>query len=325
MSIESRLWRLAAHPKGPVEPSDFSLETVTIEDLDDGQFRVAIEYIAFEPAMRSWIMGRDTYVKGVQVGDVMRALAVGVIEESRHPEVEVGQRVVGNFGWREHAVASSMRDFGGIRAVPEGTPPTWPLSILGITGLTAYFGLLDIGQPKPGDAILVSGAAGATGSVAAQIAKHVKGASRVVGVAGGPEKCAWLTEVAGLDAAIDYKAFTDQRALTREVFEQFPDGIDVFFDNVGGPILDAALARINNHARIVVCGAISRYDTANPGPGPGNYTTLILKPGPMEGFVGLDYASRFGEAARELADCRADGKLTHAEDAQAEFAKAQAV
>jgi len=314
---QNRRWLLASHPQGDVAAEHFRIDTESLPDLDEGQFRVAVDYLAFDPAMRGWITGRDTYVSGIQVGDVMRGMAVGVVEASRNPAVAEGTRVVGMFGWQEYVIASSMRDFN-MRPVPDGVPPTMPLSLLGITGLTAYFGLLDVGQPKEGNTILVSGAAGATGSVAAQIAKHVKGASKVVGVAGGPEKCAWLTDVARLDAAIDYKAH-DARGLYREVARHFPQGIDVFFDNVGGGILDAALANIKVGARIVLCGAISRYNAVNPPPGPVNYTNLILKRGRMEGFIVMDYAARFKDASMELIQWAQAGHIAYQEDVQEGF------
>ena len=200
--------------------------------------------------------------------------------------------------------------------VPPGIPLTWPLSVLGITGLTAYFGLLDIGEPKAGETVLVSGAAGATGSIAAQIAR-VKGC-RVIGVAGGPQKCAWLRDEARLDGAIDYKS-EDVRARVKALC---PDGVDVFFDNVGGEILEAALAQLARFGRIVVCGAISRYNASGPPSGPRNYTNLIIKRGKMQGFIVLDYAKRFREAQAALLQWVGSGEIVFREDVQEGFERA---
>ncbi len=194
--------------------------------------------------------------------------------------------------------------------IPEGTPPTWPLGVLGITGLTAYFGLLELGRPQPGETVLVSGAAGATGSVAAQIAKQ-KGC-RVVGIAGGAAKCAWLTGEMGLDAAIDYKT----ENVSARIRELCPDGLNIYFDNVGGAILDAALANLAQNARVVMCGGISGYNEKEPPPGPRNLMNLIITRSRMEGFIVMDYASRFGEAISELSQWIAEGKVVHKEDVQ---------
>ena len=198
----------------------------------------------------------------------------------------------------------------GATVVPKGTPPTWPLGVCGITGLTAYFGLLDLGKPKAGETVVVSGAAGATGSIAAQVAK-IQGC-RVVGIAGGPEKCRWLTETAHLDAAIDYK----REDVAKRIRELCPKGIDVYFDNVGGEILDAALANLAQRARVVLCGGISGYNEASPPPGPRNLMNLVITRSRMEGFIVIDYVPRFAEGAAKLAQWVAEGKLAHAEDIQ---------
>ncbi len=324
MTQTTRHWELAAHPDGEVTDDDFRIEEYDLPDLKPGQFRVATEYIAFEPAMRGWITGRDTYVSGIQVGDVMRGMGVGVVDASEHEQFVEGTRVVGQLGWCEHVIVNDPRELN-LRAVSEDIPPTMPLSLTGTTGLTAYFGMLDVGDVQEGQTVLVSGAAGATGSVASQIAKHVKGASKVVGVAGGPDKCAWLKETARLDGAIDYKALESERAYRDAVNEHFPDGIDLFYDNVGGPILEAALGNLSIGGTIVVCGAISRYDTDNPGPGPRNYTELILRRGRMEGFIVTDYAKRFGEAARDLARWADAGHIAHEVDVQQGFERAPQV
>jgi hypothetical protein len=252
---------------------------------------------------------RPSYIPPVQLGEVMRAGCVGQVIESKSPAYAVGDLVQGMFGWQEYALAGS----GGLMPatpLPKGMPPTWPLGVCGITGLTAYFGLLDLGKPKPGETVVVSGAAGATGSIAAQIAR-IQGC-RAIGVAGGTEKCRWLTETAKLDAAIDYK----RENVGKRLHELCPNGIDVFFDNVGGEILDAALANLAQRARVVLCGGISAYNEAAPPPGPRNLMNLVITRSRMEGFIVIDYLARFGEGAAKLAEWVAAGKLAHAEDVQ---------
>ena len=266
-------------------------------------------YVSFDPAMRGWMEDRKSYIPPVGIGEVMRASCVGQVVESKAAGFAPGDFVQGLFGWQEWAVAGP-----GLRQatrLPPGTPLTWPLGVLGITGLTAYFGLLDLGKPKAGETVLVSGAAGATGSVAAQIAKHVVGC-RVVGIAGGREKCAWLTGELGLDAAVDYK----REDVTRRIGELCPQGVHVYFDNVGGEILDAALAHIAERARVVLCGGISGYNEKEPPPGPRNLMNLVIRRGRMEGFIVIDYAPRFGEAVKELAGWVSAGKIKHREDVQ---------
>ena len=221
----------------------------------------------------------------------------------------MGDKVQGTFGWQEYAI-SDGKGILNATIIPEGASLTAPLSVFGITGLTAYFGLLDVGQAKEGDTVLVSGAAGSTGSIAAQIAK-LKGC-RVIGVAGGAEKCRWLTEEAKIDAAIDYKSAN----MAEVIPELCPEGIDVIFDNVGGEFLDTALMNINQSARIAICGAISGYNNETPAPGPSNYTALIIQRARMEGFIVLDYMDRFPEAIAELMQWVQEGKIVYQEDIQ---------
>ena len=304
----NRQWRLAKRPRGMVDESDFEFVSEPVGEVADGEYLVRNLYVSFDPAMRGWMEDRPSYMPPVQIGEVMRAGAVGEVVESKNPDFPVGTFVQGLFGWQEYAVGG--RGLSHAQRIPEGTPLTWPLSVVGITGLTAYFGLLDLGRPKAGETVLVSGAAGATGSVAAQIAK-IKGC-RVVGIAGGAEKCRWLLERAGLDAAIDYKS-EDVQARIRELC---PKGVDVFFDNVGGEILDAALANLALRARVVLCGGISGYNDPEPAPGPRNLMNVVVQRARMEGFIVIDYAARFAEAARELAGWVAEGKIVHQEDIQ---------
>ena len=312
----NRQWRLACRPHGMVKESDFAYHEADIPQLEDGQFLVRNLYLAFEPAMRGWIEDRKSYIPPVRIGEVMRALSVGQVVESCHPNFQPGECVQGGFGWQEYAAASEQGGLMPPTKIPADASLTWPLGVLGVTGLTAYFGILDIGRPKAGETCVVSGAAGATGSVAGQIAK-IKGC-RVIGIAGGPEKCRWLTEEAHYDASIDYKAEDVEARLGALC----PDGINLYFDNVGGDILDAALAHIALNARAVLCGGISRYNEATPPPGPKNYMNLVIQRARMEGFIVIDYAARFGQAAQELTEWITSGRLTFQEDVQEGFENA---
>ncbi len=302
----NRQWLLAARPDGMVGEANFELREVPVSEPGPGEILVKNLYLSFDPAMRGWMEDRPSYIPPVGLGEVMRAGAVGQVIESRDPDFPVGSFVQGLFGWQEYALAGK----GRATPIPSGTPLTWPLGVLGITGLTAYFGMLDIGAPQPGETIVVSGAAGATGSVAAQIAR-IRGA-RVIGIAGGEEKCRWLRDAARLEAAIDYKS----EDVPARLDALCPDGIHVFFDNVGGEILDAVLARIALRARIVLCGGISGYNEKEPPPGPRNLMNLVRQRGRMEGLIVLDYAARFAEGAAQLAKWVQAGEIAHREDVQ---------
>lgn len=312
---KNRQWLLKSRPLGMVSEANFEMTEGPVPEPGDGEVLVRTLYISFDPAMRGWMEDRVSYMPPVQIGETMRAGAIGQVVESRSPEFAPGDLVQGMFGWQEWSLASGARG-GGLTRVPPGPTPTLALSVFGITGLTAYFGLLDLGQPRPGETVVVSGAAGATGSIAGQIAK-IHGC-RAVGIAGGPEKCEWLTRDAGFDAAIDYKS----EPVPKRLAELCPDGIDIFFDNVGGEILDAALAHIAQRARIVLCGGISRYNEKEPPAGPRNYMNLVARRGRMEGFIVLDYASRFGEAVKQLAEWIAAGRIVYKEDIQEGFENA---
>jgi len=309
MAAVNRQWLLAARPQGMVKETDFRWNEAPVPEPGEGEVLVRVRYLSFDPAMRGWMEDRQSYIPPVKLGEPMRAGAVGEIVRSRHPGFREGERVQGTFGWQDYAV---VRPDGPLplARVPEGVPPTWPLGVLGITGLTAYFGMLDLGKPQPGQTVVVSGAAGATGSVAGQIAK-IQGA-RVVGIAGGAEKCAWLAQAAHFDAAIDYKG----EDVARRLAELCPKGIDVYFDNVGGAILDAALARLALRARVVLCGGISAYNEAAPPPGPRNLMNLVIQRARMEGFIVLDYLPRFGEGIAALARWVQEGRIVHQEDVQ---------
>ena len=256
-------------------------------------------------AMRGWMNEGKSYIRPVAIGEIMRAGGAGSVVASRNPRFKEGDLVSGVFGVQEFAIS----DGKGVQQVDTRfVPLPTYLGVLGMPGMTAYFGLLDIGKPQAGNTVVVSGAAGAVGSVVGQIAK-IKGC-RAVGIAGGADKCRMLTSELGFDAAIDYKGEDVKAALKREC----PDGIDVYFDNVGGDILDAALARLAMRARIVICGAISQYNATAPVKGPANYLSLLVNRASMTGMVVFDYADRYAEAAREMAGWIAKGQLKAKED-----------
>ena len=301
-----RVIKMASHPDGALEDDDFELVDERVPQPGDGEALVRTLYLSLDPAIRVWMNGIDTYVPGIHVGDVMRAGGLGEVVQSRNAAYTEGDLVFGMMQWSEYCIARAGPD--GMMTLPRQEPITAFLSVLGVTGLTAYFGMFDVAQPKEGETVVVSGAAGAVGSVAGQIGKII--GCRVVGIAGGPEKCAWITDELGFDAWIDYKS-EDVAARLRETC---PDGIDVFFDNVGGDILDAVLGQINLHARIALCGAISQYDTAELSPGPRNFLNLIPQRGRVEGFILLDYRDRFVDAILQLGQWVQEGRIRYAED-----------
>ncbi|HEV3133604.1 MAG TPA: NADP-dependent oxidoreductase [Acidimicrobiia bacterium] len=301
-----RVIKMASHPDGALDDDDFELVDEPVPEPADGEALVRTLYLSLDPAIRVWMNGIDTYVPGIHVGDVMRAGGLGEVVQSRNAAYSEGDLVFGMMQWSEYSIARAGPD--GMMTLPRQEPITAFLSVLGVTGLTAYFGMFDVAQPKEGETVVVSGAAGAVGSVAGQIGKII--GCRVVGIAGGPEKCAWITDELGFDAWIDYKS-EDVAARLRETC---PDGIDVFFDNVGGEILDAVLGQINLHARIALCGAISQYDTAALAPGPRNVINLIPQRGRMEGFILLDYRDRFVDAILQLGQWVQEGRIRYAED-----------
>jgi NADPH-dependent curcumin reductase CurA len=302
-AIANRQIRLAARPEGNITASDFTLTTEPVTELAEGEVLVKVTYLSLDPAMRGWMRDAPSYIPPVELGAVMRAGGVGVVAESRDPKFAVGDHVTGALGAQEYA---TIKGKGLTKIDVRMAPETVWLNVLGMPGMTAYFGLLDIGAPVAGQTVVVSGAAGAVGATVGQIAK-IKGC-RAVGIAGGPEKCAYLLEL-GFDAAIDYKNENVQAALKTHC----PDGIDVYFDNVGGDILDAALARLAMHARIVICGAISQYNSASV-QGPKNYLNLLVKRARMQGMVVFDYADRYAAGAMEMAGWMAQGKLKSRED-----------
>jgi len=296
-------FKLARRPVGMVQRGDFEYVTAPVAEPGEGEVLVKILYISLDPAMRGWMNEGKSYIPPVGIGEVMRAGAVGRVIKSRDPAIAVGDHVVGVLGVQEYAVAKGR---GVTKVDPRLAPLPVYLGTLGMPGMTAYFGLLEVGRPKEGDTVVVSGAAGAVGQVVGQIAK-IKGC-RVVGIAGGSEKCAYLHSL-GFDAAIDYKHEDVKTALKQHC----PKGVDVYFDNVGGEILDAVLTQLAMHARIVICGAISQYNEAKV-TGPSNYMSLLVNRASMTGMVVFDYASRYGEAAREMGGWLAAGRLKTRED-----------
>jgi NADPH-dependent curcumin reductase CurA len=297
--------RLAARPVGLPKPSDWDYVEEPAPQPEDGQVLVEVEYISLDPAMRGWMNDARSYVPPVQIGEVMRAGAVGRVVESRGSEFDVGDQVFGTFGVQRYAVG----DGAGLTRVDTAVAPAPTyLGALGIGGLTAYFGLLELGRPSRGQTVVVSGAAGAVGSIAGQIAR-IKGC-RVVGIAGGPEKCSWIVDELGFDAAIDYK----QGDLRKQLRRNTPDGVDVYFDNVGGETLDEVLRQLARGARVVICGAISGYNAEKPPPGPANYMQLLVMRASMAGFLVFDYADRYEEARAELAGWLRSGELKSRED-----------
>lgn len=291
MSYVNVQCRLAKRPTGLPDQENWAIAEEVVAAANDGEFAIEIQYISVDPAMRVWMNAGRSYMPAVEIGEVMRALAVGRVIASRHEGFSVGDMVSGPFGVQRYAVS----DGADIAKVDTALAPApiW-LSTLGISGLTAYFGLLDVGRPAPGQTVVVSGAAGSVGTLVGQVAK-IHGC-RVVGIAGGGEKCRFLVEELNFDAAIDYKA----QDLAQQLKIHAPDGIDIYFDNVGGATLDAALNRLARGARVVLCGAVSQYN-ASPH-GPANYMQLLRTRSTMAGFVIFDYTERYPEAIAQLAD-----------------------
>jgi NADPH-dependent curcumin reductase len=305
MDLVNHQFRLAARPEGMVGREHFDYVEEPLPELRDGEVLVKVLYVSLDPAMRGWMNEGRSYVPPVGIGEVMRAATVGRVLDSRSKELAVGDHVSGWLGAQEYAVV----DGNALLKVDTEMValPTY-LGALGMPGMTAYFGLLEIGALKEGETVVVSAAAGAVGSVVGQIAK-LRGC-RAVGIAGGEQKCRWIVEELGFDAAIDYKGEDVPEALKRHC----PEGIDVYFDNVGGDILDAALARLARHARVVICGAISQYNNLGSMKGPSNYMSLLVNRARMEGFVVVDFMARYPQAMRELAGWIAEGRLHARED-----------
>lgn len=294
-SAVNRQWLLKQRPEREVAQDHFDLVTTTLVPPEPGQVLIKNEFLSFEPAQRGWLNDLPSYIAPVKLGEVMRAMAVGTVLESKHPDYQIGDRLMGGFGWQDYYRGDGQDLVFPIKAVQPDIPISYPLHIYGLTGMTAYFGLFDIGQPSSGDTVAISGAAGATGSVVGQMAK-IKGC-RVIGIAGGEKKCAWLKQELGFDEAIDYR----NEDVHQRLNELCKNKIDIFFDNVGGAILDQALVNIAIGARVVLCGGISSgYHGKEVPPGPANYMQLVIRRSRMEGFLVLDYLDKFPQAIAEM-------------------------
>lgn len=303
--LHNRQFRLLKRPSGMVQAGDFELVTRPVAEPAEGEALVRVQYLSLDPAMRGWLNDVRSYMPPVGLGEVMRAGGIGEVIASGDPGLPVGATVTGFLGVQDYALVAGKQL---VRVDPALAPLPRFLGALGAPGMTAYFGFLDVCQPKAGDTVVVSGAAGAVGALVGQIAR-LKGC-HVIGIAGGPNKCRYLTEQLGFAAAIDYKAGDVFKTLRQLA----PKGIDVFFDNVGGDLLDIALAQLARHARIAICGAISQYNNTTAIQGPKNYLSLLVNRARMEGFVVFDYAPRYPEAVRAIAGWLADGSLEARED-----------
>jgi NADPH-dependent curcumin reductase CurA len=313
MSVTTRQFLLNDHPRGRgIEDGDFRLVELEIETPGQGQMLLKTRWLGFDPAQKGWMENIADYVAPMAIGDVMRGSGISEVVESNNPKFGRGDLVLGSTGWTEYHLSNGS----DLTKIETRLSPTAMLSVLGTTGVTAYCGLFKVGRPVAGDTVLVSGAAGATGSVVGQLAKIA--GCRVVGIAGGPEKCEWLVKEAGYDAAIDYKA--DQ--LCEQIRERCPQGVDVIYDNVGGRILDDMLANIATGARVVICGGISRHEMGAQPYGPSNYFNLIFRRATMAGFIVLDWAAEFPAIRKRLEAFVESGELNYREDIQHGFEKA---
>jgi NADPH-dependent curcumin reductase CurA len=304
--------RLAARPVGLPKASDWAHTSEPVAEPDDGGVLVQTLALSLDPAMRGWMNEGKSYIAPVGIGEVMRAGGVGKVLASRNPRFAVGDRVSGGLGVQEYASfsADALKTSGLAKIdLRLGSLTQW-LNVLGMPGMTGYFGLLEIGQPRPGETLVVSGAAGAVGQTVGQMGK-IKGC-KVVGIAGGAAKCDWVVKELGFDACIDYKAGPD--AVRDGLKAHCPDGVDIYFDNVGGEILDTVLTRINHRARIIICGAISQYNNTTAVQGPKNYLSLLVNRARMEGMVVFDYAQRYPQAIAEMAGYLKEGRMHSRED-----------
>lgn len=302
---KNKVVRLARRPHGAVKREDFAISVEEMLEPGDGEFRVKTEYVSLDPAMRGWMNEGKSYIPPVAIGEVMRAITVGTVEASRHPDYAEGDIVVGLLGTQEYAISNGA---GITKADITLAPmPSW-LGGLGMPGLTAYFGLIKISQPREGETVVVSAASGAVGQIVGQIA-HLKGC-RAVGIAGGPEKCRFITQELGFDAAVDYKAGN----LYGDLKAACPNGIDVNFESVGGDIMDTVLAQMNPFGRIALCGLISSYNATELPPGPKNMRAILAMRLRMQGFIVFDFIKDYPEALTALSNWYRDGKLQFRED-----------
>ena len=303
--MSNRMVRLARRPRGMATRADFTIEDGPVPEPGPGEFRVRIACISLDPAMRGWMNDAKSYIAPVKLGEVMRAGAAGIVEKSNHAAFAVGDAVQGVFGVQRYAISNGER----VSKVDTRQAPLerW-IGGLGMPGWTAYFGLLDVGQPKAGETVVVSAASGAVGSVVGQIAK-IKGC-RAVGIAGGSEKCRYVTQELGFDACVDYRAGN----LAQELKAACPKGIDVNFENVGGEVLDTVLLQMNVFGRIALCGLISGYNATEVPPGPKNIRAVLTQRLKMQGLIVFDWADRVPEAIAQLGQWHKEGKLRIRED-----------
>ena len=302
--------RLAARPVGQPGPECWQFTQEAVAEPAEGGVLVKVLSLSLDPAMRGWMNEGKSYIPPVAIGELMRAGGIGVVVASKTTAFAVGDHVSGGPGVQEywHVPADQIKRSGMARIdLRMGTVTQW-LNVLGMPGMTGYFGLLDVGMPKAGETVVISGAAGAVGQTVGQIAK-LKGC-RVVGIAGGAAKCEWVVKELGFDACIDYKSGPVKDGLKQHC----PQGVDIYFDNVGGEILDAVLTRINKKARIIICGAISQYNNTGAVAGPKNYLSLLVNRARMEGIVVFDYADRYPQAIAEMAGYLKDGRMKSKED-----------
>ena len=304
----NKKWILKNRPEGLVKDSDFELITEELGEIQEGEILIKNEYLSFDPTQRMWLTDLPGYLPPVQIDEVVRAGGMGRVLESKNPNYKEGDLIFGMVGWQTHLITDAKEE-DRFRLIPELLPIPTMLNVLGTTGITAYYGLLELAKPKAGEVVLVSGAAGATGSVAAQLAKEA--GCHVIGIAGGEEKCNWLKDC-GLDTVIDYK----NSNVYEELFKAAPNGIDIYFDNVGGPLLETVLFLININARVMLCGGISGYNATEPQPGPRNILNLVVQRATMQGFLVLDYLPKSQEAVEKLAGLVMEGKIKHLEDIQ---------
>jgi NADPH-dependent curcumin reductase CurA len=314
MSTINRQWILKQRPSGFIDQDTFEYRESDCPQANIEAREVLIKtlYLSFDPAMRGWMDDKPSYLPPVRIGAPMRASGVGQVITSGHPDFPKGSLITGLLSWQEYILLDST-SAEQLHVLPEGTEPSMALSAFGGTSMTAYFGLLDVGQPKAGDTVLVSGAAGATGSVVCQIAK-LKGC-KVIGIAGAAEKCAWLKTECGVDETIDYR----NENVAAKLAELAPFGINVFFDNVGGSILEAGIEQMAEHSSIVLCGSISAYNDTQPSPGPSNLMLLVARRIRMQGFIMLDYLSRIDEFNAEFGSWFMAGRIKTQEDIQEGF------
>ena len=306
---QNQQYRLAARPVGLPKPQDWIYDSVAVPALADGEMLVKVQYLSLDPAMRGWMNEGKSYIRPVGIGEVMRAGGAGTVIASRSAKFQVGDTVCGGTGVQQYWVgAADDRTAAFYRVDPTTAPLPKYLNALGMPGMTAYFGLLEVGAPKAGETVVVSGAAGAVGQTVGQVAKHM--GCRVVGIAGGQAKCDFVVNELGFDACIDYK----NGALKDGLKTHCPDGVDIYFDNVGGEILDTVLTRINLKARIIICGAISQYNNTTPVKGPANYLSLLVNRARMEGIVVFDYANRYQVGVTQMTKWMQEGSFKTRED-----------